>query len=116
MVRSLVWSRPQIKRGRKQPRYRQGRMRINPSLVGLGDYPIARRQDMARKMRAEGGQIFDFSIGDPREPTAPFIVQAVRDAVPAISQYPTTTGLPELREAVAGYVSRRFGVEVDPST
>ena len=91
-------------------------MRINTSLVALGEYPIARLQDLARQMRARGGQIFDFSIGDPREPTAPFIIQAVRDAVPAISQYPTTSGLPELRAAIAGYVSRRFGVEVDPST
>jgi succinyldiaminopimelate transaminase len=91
-------------------------MRINPSLVALGEYPIARLQDLARQMRAGGRQIVDFSIGDPREPTAPFIIQAARDAVPAISQYPTTSGLPELREAIAGYVSRRFGVEVDPSS
>ena len=91
-------------------------MRINPSLVALGEYPIARLQDQVRQMRAGGRQIVDFSIGDPREPTAPFIVQAARDAVPAISQYPTTSGVPELRDAIAGYVSRRFGVEVDPTT
>ena len=91
-------------------------MRINPSLLALGEYPIARLQDLVRQMRAGGRQIVDFSIGDPREPTAPFIVQAARDAIPAISQYPTTSGAPELREAIAGYVSRRFGVEVDPTT
>ena len=33
-----------------------------------------------------------------------------------VSQYPTTPGLSELREAVAGYVKRRFQVEVDPET
>ncbi|MFP3915709.1 MAG: pyridoxal phosphate-dependent aminotransferase, partial [Actinomycetota bacterium] len=50
------------------------------------------------------------------EPTWPVIPEAVRAAVPSVSQYPTTRGLASLREAVAGYVKRRFGVEVDPDT
>jgi succinyldiaminopimelate transaminase len=91
-------------------------MRINPSLAELGENPIGRLQELARQMRSAGRQIVDFSIGDPREPTADFIIKAARDAVPVISQYPTTAGLPELREAIAGYVLRRFGVEIDPST
>ena len=33
-----------------------------------------------------------------------------------VSQYPTVAGLPELRKAVAAYVKRRFGVEVNPNT
>jgi succinyldiaminopimelate transaminase len=33
-----------------------------------------------------------------------------------VSQYPTVAGLRVLREAVAGYVGRRFGVDVDPDT
>ena len=40
----------------------------------------------------------------------------MRESVPPISQYPTSAGLLELREAVAGYVLRRFDVEVDPAT
>jgi succinyldiaminopimelate transaminase len=91
-------------------------MRVNPSLTALGEYSIGRLQEMARQMRAEGRPVLDFSIGDPREPTAPFIIDAAKGAIPSVSQYPTTSGLPELRSAVAGYVSRRFGVEVDPAT
>ncbi|MGH8874673.1 MAG: aminotransferase class I/II-fold pyridoxal phosphate-dependent enzyme [Acidimicrobiia bacterium] len=91
-------------------------MRVNPVLERLGAYPIAKLQDKARAMRAAGEKLVDFSIGDPREPTPAFIPDALRRAVPEVSQYPTTKGLPELREAVAGYVRRRFGVEVDPDT
>ncbi len=91
-------------------------MRINPVLAKLGSYPIAELQDRARAMRAAGLPLIDFSIGDPREPTPGFIPQALKEAVPAVSQYPTTAGLRELREAVAGYVRRRFGVTVDPRT
>ena len=67
-------------------------------------------------MRARGEFVVDFSIGDPREPTPPFIPAALKAAVPAVSQYPTVPGLPELRRAVAAYVKRRFGVEVNPNT
>lgn len=91
-------------------------MRTNPVLASLGSHPIAAIQDRARAMRAAGERLVDFSIGDPREPTPPFVRQALRDAVPEISRYPTTRGLPELRGAIAGYVARRFGVDVDPET
>jgi LL-diaminopimelate aminotransferase len=89
-------------------------MKLNPVLDELGDYPLAEIQDLARGMRERGEPLVDFSIGDPREPTPPFIPEALKAAVPEISQYPTAAGLPEVRRAVASYVQRRFGVEVDP--
>jgi LL-diaminopimelate aminotransferase len=91
-------------------------MRLNPVFAELGDYPIAQIQMRARDRRDAGLSVIDFSIGDPREPTPTFIVEALRESVPPISQYPTSAGLLELRRAVAGYVLRRFGVEVDPAT
>jgi succinyldiaminopimelate transaminase len=91
-------------------------MRVNPALDRVGAHPIAAIQQKVRDLRAAGGRVIDFSIGDPREPTWESVAEAVRDAVPAVSQYPTTTGTPELREAVAGYVERRFGVALDPDT
>ncbi len=89
-------------------------MHTNPVLDRLGSYPIAELQEKARSMRAEGRPLIDFSVGDPREPTPGFIPEALKDSVPVVSQYPTTSGLPELRRAVADYVQRRFGVRVDP--
>ena len=91
-------------------------MRRNPALDRLGTYPIAEVQERARAMRDAGERLIDFSIGDPREPTPDFIRDALRDAVPEVSQYPTVAGLRTLRHAVAGYLRRRFDVEVDPDT
>ena len=91
-------------------------MRTNPVLAGLGAYPIAALHERARAMRAAGEPLLDFSIGDPREPTPTFVPEELRRSIPAVSQYPTTSGLPELRRSVAAYVRRRFGVEVDPDT
>ncbi|HSM01394.1 MAG TPA: pyridoxal phosphate-dependent aminotransferase [Acidimicrobiia bacterium] len=91
-------------------------MRTNPVLDQLGAYPIAEIQDTARRMRDAGERLIDFSLGDPVEPTPEFIRQAAADAIPEVSQYPTVAGLASLRRAIAGWVERRFGVEVDPDT
>ena len=86
----------------------------NPLLSRLGGYPLAAFQDLAREMRAQPEPVHDFSIGDPVEPTPPFIRNALIEGIPATSQYPTAAGLAELRAAIAGWVERRFGVSVDP--
>ncbi len=67
-------------------------------------------------MREAGQRVIDFSIGDPREPTPTFIPNALKSAVPEVSQYPTTAGIGDLREAIASYLRRRFGVDIDPDT
>ena len=55
-------------------------------------------------------------MGDPREVTPAFIREALVASVDAVSSYPRATGLPELREAIAGWIERRFDVHVDPAT
>ncbi len=92
------------------------RMRVNPVLDIVGRNPVTFVQDRARALRDEGRTLLDFSIGDAREPTSPHIPQVLRDAVPDVSRYPTVAGLSALRRAVAGYVRRRFGLEIDPDT
>ena len=45
-------------------------------------------------------------MGDPREPTDPRIIEALREGVRERMGYPAAVGLPELREAVAGWAGR----------
>jgi len=65
--------------------------------------------------RAKGEDIVSFAIGDPDIPTPPHIIarlcQAAQD--PTNHRYPETAGLPELRQAIAGWYERRFGVSLD---
>lgn len=91
-------------------------MHTNPVLAELGAYPIAELQSLARRMREAGEPLIDFSIGDPIEPTPEFIRQRMAESIPEVSQYPTVRGLASLRTAIAGYLGRRFGVDVDPDT
>ena len=119
-MRCGTWSesRRYVTGERLHPRfgdYRCG-VRLNPVLADLGAYPIATIQERARALHEAGERVIDFSIGDPREPTPDFIRNALISAVPEVSQYPLTSGLPELSQAVADYVARRFQVEIDPQT
>ena len=91
-------------------------MELNPVLIEMGDYPIATIRQRALERIEAGLPVIDFSIGDPREPTPRFIADALKNAVPEVSQYPTAAGRAQLREAVAGYVQRRFDVTIDAAT
>src|SRR3954465_14086119 len=91
-------------------------MQLSPALTELAQYPFARLDDWKAEAQPRGIELIDFGMGDPRERTPAFIREALLASVDEVSSYPRATGLPELREAVAGWIARRFGVEVDPAT
>jgi LL-diaminopimelate aminotransferase len=68
------------------------------------------------ELQAQGKDIVDFGIGDPDLPTPSHIIERICRAAhdPANHRYPETDGLPELRQAIAEWYGRRFGVELDP--
>lgn len=89
---------------------------MNPALRALKPYPMAQLQARKAALVTSGVAVFDFGTGDPIEPTPACISEALRAAVPTVSQYPSVAGTPSLRSAVAGYLQRRFGVTLDPAT
>ena len=89
---------------------------INPTLTEMATYPFVRLEEARRELLAQGAEVIDFGKGDPNEPTDPMIRQALVDALPERAPYPLAAGLPELREAAAGWCARRFGVAIDPNT
>src|SRR5438874_8136165 len=90
-------------------------MQLSPLLAELGQYPFTRLDEWRAEARGRGIEVIDFGVGDPREATPAFIREALVAGIGELSSYPRAVGLPELREAVAGWVARRFGVEVDPA-
>jgi N-succinyldiaminopimelate aminotransferase len=89
---------------------------LSPVLQAQATYPFVRLSQAAAERRAAGLEVIDLGMGDPREPTDPAIIQALRDGVRERMGYPAAVGLPELRVAVARWVARRFGVALDPDT
>ncbi len=55
------------------------------------------------------------TIGEPQFETPEFIQNALKEATPLLKKYPKTTGESYLREAMRGFMHRRFGVNLDNS-
>ena len=69
----------------------------------------------ARGLEALGRSIVHLEIGEPDFPTPPHIVEAAKRALDeGWTHYGPTQGLPELREAIASYISRTRGILVGP--
>ncbi|MHA1568700.1 MAG: aminotransferase class I/II-fold pyridoxal phosphate-dependent enzyme, partial [Alphaproteobacteria bacterium] len=70
----------------------------------------------ARQLEAAGRDIVHMEIGEPDFPTPVPVIEAVRKALAGGDVYYTpATGLPALREAIAGWYRDRDGLDIDPA-
>jgi N-succinyldiaminopimelate aminotransferase len=84
---------------------------MNPDLDRLHPYPFERlRQLLAGSTPPPDLAHINLSIGEPRHPTPSFILDAYAKALPSVSNYPLNAGLPALREAIAAWACRRYGL------
>jgi N-succinyldiaminopimelate aminotransferase len=90
---------------------------MNPLLQRLHPYPFERLRELTRGIQpSPAHKPISLGIGEPRHPTPALIEQALVAALSGLSTYPATAGEPALREAVAGWLQRRYGVSVQPHT
>jgi aspartate aminotransferase len=67
----------------------------------------------ARALEAQGKEVIHLEIGEPDFETPAHVIEAAKRALDeGYTHYGPTQGLPELREAIAGYVSRSRGIDV----
>src|SRR6266545_3857861 len=91
-------------------------MNLARRIERLPAYLFAEISRKIAEKRAQGVDVISFGIGDPDLPTPGHIIEALSEAArdPANHRYPESEGLPELREAMARWYERRFGVQLDP--
>jgi LL-diaminopimelate aminotransferase len=82
----------------------------------LPPYLFAEIDRKIAQARARGADIISFGVGDPDLPTPPHVVEALQKAAadPATHRYPSYTGMPDFRRAIAQWYETRFGVRLDP--
>ncbi|MBM4355271.1 MAG: aminotransferase class I/II-fold pyridoxal phosphate-dependent enzyme [Deltaproteobacteria bacterium] len=95
-------------------------MSVRPSrrLASLPGYAFAEVDRKVAELKAAGIRVLDFGVGDPQYPTPPPIRQACQAGVDAhaAAGYPSYVGSRRLRERVADWNRRRFGVTLDPDS
>jgi N-succinyldiaminopimelate aminotransferase len=91
---------------------------LNPRLSRLQPYPFERlRQWFADVTPNPALAPISLSIGEPRHPTPALVTEALAAGLRGLANYPTTIGAPALREAIASWLVRRYGLAaVNPAT
>jgi LL-diaminopimelate aminotransferase len=90
-------------------------MKLSRRIENLPPYLFVEINRKIAEKRAKGEEVVSFAIGDPDIPTPPHIIKKLCEAAedPANHRYPETEGLPELRQAIAGWYKKRFDVSLD---
>ncbi len=90
---------------------------MNPLLDRLHPYPFERLKQLTADIRPNPDFApISLGIGEPRHPAPAFIGEAIQAAMPQLAGYPATAGTPTLREAIAGWLQRRYGLALNAST
>ena len=84
---------------------------MNHALNQLQPYPFEKlRALLAGVTAAADKRPIALSIGEPKHASPAFVKQALADNLDQMAVYPTTQGIPALREAIAAWCERRFQV------
>ena len=84
---------------------------MNPDLARLQPYPFEKLRHLFSGVSpAPSFREIKLSIGEPQHPTPPFIQRALADNLAGLANYPTTQGSDALRQAIAAWIARRYGV------
>jgi len=91
---------------------------MNPDLAKLQPYPFEKLRALFAGVTPDPGLApISLQIGEPKHPTPAFIKEALTRSLGGLAAYPPTVGSASLREAIAGWLVRRYRLSgIDPAT
>ncbi|MDR7299307.1 N-succinyldiaminopimelate aminotransferase [Pelomonas aquatica] len=90
---------------------------MNPLLDRLQPYPFERLRELTTGIQPNPDLApISLGIGEPRHAAPSLIAEAINGAMAGLSGYPATGGTPALREAIAGWIGRRYGLTLNAAT
>ena len=93
---------------------------MNPNLSRLQAYPFERLKQLFAQVTPNANyRPISLGIGEPRHAAPELVKQAYCDAIQnggGLSVYPATAGDPALRAAMARWLQRRYGLQLDSAT
>jgi N-succinyldiaminopimelate aminotransferase len=85
---------------------------MNSELSQLQPYPFEKLTALKAAVTANADyQHIALSVGEPKHPAPKFVVEELVNNISYLSNYPTTKGLPELRQAISAWAIQRFGLK-----
>ena len=90
---------------------------MNPLLNKLQPYPFERLRALLDGVTPNPALApVNLSIGEPKHPTPALVTDALVGALGGLAAYPPTAGSEALRDAIAGWLRRRYGLaQLDPA-
>jgi len=90
---------------------------MNPHLDKLQSYPFEKLRELfAGDTPPADLKEIKLHIGEPQHPTPPFIKDVLTANLAGLSNYPTTNGSDDLRQAIADWIARRYGIPAPNAT
>lgn len=84
---------------------------MNPNLNLLQPYPFQRLRDLFKGITPNPDFTpINLSIGEPKHDTPQLIKDTLVNNLAGLASYPTTIGVPALREAIANWIARRYQI------
>lgn len=82
---------------------------MNPDLNRLHPYPFEKLAQLFKGAEHSANlPHIPLSIGEPKHASPAFVKQALVDSIDQLAVYPSTKGIPGLRQAISQWASRRF--------
>jgi aspartate aminotransferase len=89
-------------------------MRISERLARIKPSATLAVNTKAQELQAQGREIVSLAVGQPDFPTPANVCEAAKAALDdGFTRYTAVPGIPELREAVAGYYGRFYGARAE---
>ena len=90
---------------------------MDPNLSRLQPYPFQKLAALLAGVTPDASlRPISLSIGEPKHATPQFIRDALIDQIGGLSSYPATAGSEALRNAIAGWIERRYQIaRIDPA-
>jgi N-succinyldiaminopimelate aminotransferase len=86
---------------------------LNPLLERLQPYPFEKLRALLAGTKPDPAlRPINLSIGEPKHPTPALVKDALVANLDGLAAYPATAGLPALRQAIACWLGRRYGIPV----
>mgnify|MGYP000128066877 FL=1 len=82
------------------------------------EYYFSKKLREVAAMIAQGKPVINMGIGSPDLPAHPQVVDALKESFnhPKVHQYQSYQGIPELRQAIAGFYQKHYQVEANPNS